>query len=176
MATLPTVPTFTAGEDPTAAKMNALATAVSFLYDDRPLAVVCRSSSTQSMASGAEVSFDTVLKDNDDMVDLGTNATRITIKTAGLYLLVMAVPYTDAAGGSPAFRTWRIKKNGSTEINGDVQPLFGATAQIVANAVTVSSLAVNDYLEIETEHNASSNLVTRTANDGPKLSALWLMS
>lgn len=170
MAVLPVSPTFTAGEFPTAAKLNELSYAASFGYDDRPIAVACRKLSTQVIANNAEVQFDTVLIDNDNMVDLGSSTTRITIQTTGWYLLTIGFPYTDDGVG--AFRAFRINKNGS-EIAANVMPKI--TGSIATSVAALKYLTANDYLEIEMGHDATT-FTTRTVNDGPTLSAMWLSS
>jgi hypothetical protein len=170
VAVLPVAPTFTAGEDPTAAKLNALSYAASFSYDDRPIAVACRKLTTQVIANNAEVQFDTVLVDTDNMVDLGSSTTRITIVTAGWYFLTIGFPYLDDGVGT--FRAFRINKNGS-EVAAQVQPKI--SGQIATSVAAFKYLVAGDYLEIEMGHDATT-FTTRTVNDGPTLSAMWLCS
>jgi hypothetical protein len=171
VAVVPTMDDWIADEEPTAAKLNANIRDVgNFLLNDRPIAIACRKLTTQTIANNAEVIFDTVLIDTDNMVDLGVSTTRITINTAGYYLLTIGFPYTDDGVG--VFRSFRINKNGS-EVAANVMPKITGT---VATSVTAMKyLSVNDYLEIEIGHDATT-FTSRTVNDGPTLTAMWLCS
>lgn len=67
---------------------TAISTAVS--YTKRPAALVKRDTGTQSFATGAglaNLTFTTEHYDNNGMGNLGVNNERLTIQTAGVYLL-----------------------------------------------------------------------------------------
>lgn len=168
MAVIPVIPTFAAGEELTAEKLNQLAAALTFQREGIR-AKVARKLTTQTIASGVEVIFDSVIRDNDNMVNLVANATRITINTTGYYRMTVSFPWTDDGVGH--FRSFRILKNGS-EILGDVRGKLNAADQGAMSMGGSYYLVATDYLEIEIVHNATT-FVTRTANDGPTLEIEW---
>lgn len=88
--------------------------------------------------------------DGNGLHSLVTNPSRITIKKAGVYLLVSKVNWDTNATGN---RIQRFKKNGSTI----------SSLTLVANAeeynfLYFASLAVGDYVELEVEQDSGVNL------------------
>lgn len=178
MAVIPTVEDWEAGEDLDAAKFNANIRDVgNFVLRDRPIAIVNRAVTTQTLVNNDEIIFDTVSLDTDNMVDLGSFPTRITIKTAGFYLINMQVPYSDDGTGSAGgYRLFRVLRNGSDEVFQDVRNRFVPTSGLGTMGIAASSFEycnVNDYLEIEIGHDANT-FTTRTLGGGVTLSAMWM--
>lgn len=87
--------------------------------------------------------FDAEDYDTDDMHDNVSNPTRLTCKTAGLYLLIAQIRWFDNVDGD---RTTRIKRNGTTVI-AEVQDI--AAHENGQVAATIYQLNANDYVEVE---------------------------
>ena len=93
-------------------------------------------------------------------------SSRFTATTAGYYLVNAGVG-TDpqALGPNTVFET-SIFKNGSKAVKGAVYSAFNVTGRLSARCSAVISLAVNDYIEIYFNQNATA---TTTGNaDGPQ--------
>lgn len=109
-----------------------------------PMVKATRSAST-SYTSGNALTWPTEAYDTDDMHDTSTNTSRLTINTAGVYVLHAAFFIT--FGGTLTFATPTFTKNGSTvfvtyvnNMNGSVNFRFDISH--------VESCAVGDYLEV----------------------------
>lgn len=93
---------------------TAITTATS--YTKRPAALVKRDSGTQSFATGAglaNLTFTTEHYDNNGMGNLGTNNERITIQTAGVYLLVASWEISSSNNEDVQFANGVLTVNGT---------------------------------------------------------------
>ena len=100
---------------------------------------------TSGVTLNSLLSFDTVVKDTDNMVNLGANSNIITVKKAGVYIVGVKGIYSDG-GESYYIRMW-MRKNG-TDISQYRMTDAGA-ANLSVNAVawsTVETLAVDDEI------------------------------
>ena len=89
------------------------------------------------------LSFNSERADTDVIHDNVTNNTRLTCKTAGLYLIGPNVGFASNATG---FRALAIQLNGSTFIAGQAVPAVNGSITRLAT-FTLYALAVNDYVE-----------------------------
>lgn len=104
-------------------------------------------------ATAVPVSWDTEQYDSDNMFVAGA-PTRLTVRTAGLYLITATWMWNSFATG---YRFHQIALNGGgvltrdtrNAVNGDI------TSAVVA---TQAQLAVNDYVELVVYHNAGGTL------------------
>lgn len=107
-------------------ELNAAITAAT-LTTKRPAALVKRTSGTQSFATGAafaNLTYTTEMFDNDGMGNLGANNERLTVTTAGVYL-ISGLWFLD-----PSYNETEVtSSNFIITINGSV--LAGRTARFV---------------------------------------------
>jgi hypothetical protein len=101
----------------------------------------------------ASIAFNTENFDTDTMHDNATNNSRITIKTAGKYLVGGQANTT----ANQAFGL-RLLVNGGSLIGRIFQGNSGATEG--ANISTIYSFAVNDYIELQAATGASTGTTT----------------
>lgn len=98
--------------------------------------------------------------DTDEMHDAVTNPTRITVKTAGIYLVTASL-----LGGAANIDAFAMIKLNGTQI---VQTSMGVASYFTRGQATlIHSAAVNDYYEFATA--ASSSLTSDF-----RFSAVWL--
>lgn len=103
-----------------------------------------RRSTNQTIANATmtAVSFDTERWDTDAIWD-SSQPTRLTCKTAGVYVITGHVRWDNNTGGT--YRLATIRLNGTTEIARQTGVL---SAYGEASVSTVYKLAVNDYVEL----------------------------
>jgi len=118
-------------------------------------------------ASTATIVWDQEAWDTDTMHDLSTNQDRITIKTAGIYLVVGAVRYTAGISDDASIT---ILENGTLVVRDEGGPANTAGGRTVS---VMLNLAVNDYLQMQVYQNNSAN-TSRTTTSGTFFSAVWL--
>lgn len=113
-----------------------------------PTQASCRvlRSTTQSISDSTvtTVNWNSEDFDTDSMHDNSTNNTRITAKTAGKYVIVVAVVF---AANDTGIRQIILNKNGSLH----QQQIFAnnASGEDQLSMSSVVSLAVNDYVEVD---------------------------
>lgn len=114
---------------------------------NQPRAVVQQVTSDQSfpVTTLTSLTFDTEAVDTDAMVDIGGNPTRITIKTAGIYLVKFSY-YTDVLGAGAGYMTATIRVNNTTDLQTELQPVV-PSSQNGCSCAWIGALAVNDYLQ-----------------------------
>ena len=120
-------------------------------------------------AAYAILSLNSERFDTDTIHDTVTNNSRLTCKTAGVYLIVAYVLFNLPA--SPAgIRQLFIRKNGAT-------PYIAMTSALVLTGdhhqmslATIQELAVNDYVEITVRHTQGASLNLLASNKAPELS------
>lgn len=113
-----------------------------------------------TFATGAEI-FDT-----DAMADLAVNG-RITIKTAGKYLVVAQAYWpANATGRRIAF----LYKNGAEIARSELTP--GANPETAHNVAAVADMAVNDYFTISVYQTSGGALNSGTTTGQNFLSAV----
>lgn len=134
----------------------------------------CRAyhNANQALASGAWASaaLNSERFDTDTIHDTVTNNSRLTCKTAGKYLIGGCVGLTANATG---WRGVRIYLNGTTVLVYSLVPASSATYQFQINLVTLWSLAVNDYVELQVFQDSGISLnILNDSSDSPELWAV----
>lgn len=132
---------------------------------------------TQLCADAADtiVAFNSERWDTDVMHDTVTNNSRVTIKTAGLYLLTFSGLLTSLTTYSQVNCYFRL--NGATPLGyqGYSPTTFNMAPEL--SNTTVFKFAVNDYIQVlvyqDNTANTAQNLLTG-ANYSPEFSATWL--
>lgn len=111
--------------------------------------------------------------DSDGMHDNATNNSRITAKTAGVYLVTGGLFFPAYAGG---YRALQLRVNGGTIIGHTMQK--GDSAGSYGYSLNASALwrfALNDYVEMVAAHDAAANQNAEVGSSyAPELSAVWV--
>lgn len=137
----------------------------------------CRAyrTTTQSITSGTwtSLALNAERFDTDTMHDNVTNSSRLTIKTAGLYVVTGNVYWASSAAGNQ--RLTRLYVNNATEICVASSPVSAALPQPAQVVSTIYKFAVNDYVELFVYQDSGGALnVQNVANWSPELSAVWI--
>lgn len=132
-------------------------------------------SANQSIAFQVEMSvaFNSERFDTDTIHDTVTNNTRLTCKTAGLYLISGSVYFTDGLTNSTSSLTIRL--NGATElaIQSHIDNDTGEGTRGL-NVATPYVLAVNDYVELRAFASMTGGEITKRGNASPEFSMVYL--
>ncbi len=154
---------------------NSVKAAADFLAN--PPACRVYNNANQNLADNTAVTlaFNSERYDTNSMHDNVTNNSRITINTAGIYLVTLHVR-VDAAADFLTVEAG-IFKNGATPIA--IQKLaYNANDQVpVLSVATAYKLAVADYLTAVVTQNNTANTVevaTTGADYSPEFSATWI--
>lgn len=140
-------------------------------YTKRPAALVKRDSGTQSFATGvalANLTFTTEHYDNNGLGNLGVNNERLTIQTAGVYLLVASWQISSSNNEDVQFAHGVLTVNG-TIVSGQ-KLRFPETGGSLA---CVKRMAVSDIVRAQfqwTGVNSPKNIVAAS------LGARWICS
>jgi hypothetical protein len=123
-------------------------------------------SAVQTVASSTwtALAFNSERFDTDTIHDTATNNSRLTCKTAGVYLIGGHCQLDSVAGGTQ--RLIDIILNGTSAISGggliaSAFPPDPSAPDAFLNTVTIYKLAVNDYVELRVFHDIGS---TRNVN------------
>lgn len=113
--------------------------------------------SAQTIATGTEtaVTFTTEDFDTNGMHDTGSNTSRITIQTAGKYLVTGQINWTANATG---FREAILRVGGSTVIASDNRNNIGASFNTAIHVTAIYSFAAGDYVELVGYQNSGGDL------------------
>lgn len=118
----------------------------------------------------AAITFDTEQYDNGTVHDTGSNTSRLTFATAGIYT---AVGNVDWAGNATGRRTLSIRLNGSTLIA--QTQIAGSTTVTQMQTSVVYKFAATDYVELVGTQNSGGNLdVNATSIFSPMFAAHWI--
>jgi len=121
---------------------------------------------TDTSINFSEDTFDT-----DSMHDTVTNNSRITIRTAGKYLLTASIAFANNGTGRRVL--WYLV-NGTTNLDTD-EPDTNQNARAWLNLSTVWDFAAGDYVEVRVLQTSGGTLtVDRIANRSPIFTATWL--
>lgn len=150
---MPPIPTFAAGETPSAAKLNQLGTALSFW--ENPPTCYCNLAADTSWGNAAfSVINLTEVTDTDSMHDAVVNPSRILIKTAGRYEVNAGLTF---AGNATGIRIAQISLTGTvvfSQPQPSTQATFGQGVQAYWSGVCV----VNDYISLLAYQNSGGSL------------------
>lgn len=155
---------------------NSVKAATDFLAN--PPACRVYHNTTQSAGTGGytTMTFNSERFDTDTMHDTATNPTRITIKTAGLYVLHGNV---DMNTGTTSERIIQFLINGVMELALDRRGPNPSGGNNILQTSTLWKFAVNDYVELRV-YQASGAPVTVVASSagfygsGAEFSAVWV--
>ena len=156
---------------------SAVSTYRSLVKADLPIVPACRARRTTDQAiadvTTTIMAFDAELFDTDTIHDNVTNNSRLTCRTAGVYIISATVQWeVDAVG----LRGIYILHNGATVI-ADNQTLAVTDAATSTNQTisAIYSLAVNDYVELQVRQASGGSLDVQTAgNYSPEFMMAWV--
>ncbi len=153
-AALSTIQTIATGQVFTAATLQQANDNDEFLIN--PPACSIKETTAQPVADSTATALtsDEENFDNDSMHSTTTNTSRITIQTAGRYLLYAVVSFASDLDGQ---RVLDFRVNGTTAYE-VFRANTGGTGVIVATAVKTLVLSAADYVEIRASHNAGNAL------------------
>jgi len=163
----------------TAVATGAVLTATNFnnaqtTLNNHTVPAMCRISQsggqTINDATNTTITFSAEQFDTDGMHDLVTNNSRITINTAGVYLVVGSLNYTAGVSDDAALN---ILKNGSGG-NGAFVSFGPANTSAGMTTTTVLNLVVTDFLQLQAYQNNSANTSRTTDTTATYLSAVWI--
>lgn len=110
--------------------------------------------------------------DTDVIHDTSTNNSRLTCKTAGVYLIVGQLTYAANATG---IRKCAIRFNGTTYIGNQDNLNSGASLACPVSTATIYPMAVNDYVEMVGYQDSGGSLNVMTAPGGDQYSPELMM-
>lgn len=108
--------------------------------------------------------------DTDNMHSTSSNTSRLTSKTAGIYLIHANVETAMDSGGS---RQLRFRKNGSTYFANTVKGYAPANTTTL-ELTSAQKLNVNDYVEVVVWHSNGRALNMNATNRGIQFGMTWL--
>lgn len=150
---------------------NAVRDAEQFLAN--PPACRVYNSAVQSVANGVNtmLTFNSERFDTDSMHSTATNTSRITINTAGVYMLTASISFAPNATGR---RQLAFRINGATYIAAHAEvPISGLEHEMALAAVW--KFAAADYVEVSALQTSGGALnVSAAGNYTPEFSAVWV--
>lgn len=123
------------------------------------------------------VAFNSERYDTDTMHDTATNNSRITIKTAGLYIVTFTAVF--AVGTDYTMTDQWFRMNGATPlaVGAKQQSNAGVSASPGLNVTTIYKFAVNDYIEVMVEQRngvPNARNLAAAGNYSPEFAATWI--
>lgn len=154
--------TWSVGESPTAAKLNAqIRDNLSYLYDPPAVALAQNSTQTIQNAIWSKGTFDAELLDNAGFHDNSTNPTRITFPTAGNYLLAATVPLYSVTNAVAIGGRFQYNNGGALQVFG--QSLVAGSSQDgngPALSTIILAYGTGDFVELEIFQNSGGTVGT----------------
>lgn len=181
MGTVPSPPTFAAGEKPTAAKMNQIRDLFNFLTASPRVMSYQNASTTTFGTSGtyglvgfdADV-FDVVMAGDAESHNVTTNNSRFVCQTAGKYRIGGQLTFVTNATGIRAIQI-RLNSAGSptggTQLDAASGPAMSGFATIVSATPFEYPLNVGDYLEMFGQQTSGGSLASQA---GLQASFMWM--
>ena len=122
-----------------------------------PPAVSAYHNTTQSVANNTDdyLSCNAENFDNDSMHSTSTNNSRITINTAGRYMVIASIRFAADADG---FRQIKFEVNRTTTYESSLVLSSGSSLSTVLTGVRWMTLAASDYVEVICRHLAGAAL------------------
>lgn len=161
---------------------NAEGVATSFARSDHTHAITwnppaCRLTNTASQnvatSTRTAITFNTETYDTDSMHSTSVNTDRITINTAGLYVVTAHLEFPANAGAG--VRQTEIRLNGSDATLLAIQGTYPGAAGVIAAVSCTVKLAVADYLQCTAFQNCGATLaVGGTAQYQMQFAATWI--
>lgn len=128
-------------------------------------------SANQSINNSATttLAFNSERFDTDTMHDTVTDNSRLTCRTAGVYLITVSVEWAASAGGT--IRLISLLLNGTTNLGFNGLPALGAGTTVNHAVTAIYQLAVNDYVEVQVFQDSGGALnVSASGNYSPDFS------
>jgi hypothetical protein len=182
----PAIPSFTDGTIVHQADLNSLATNLTNLYSynqggfftQRPC-VIATQTSGQAVANATDtlVSFNSAPVNTNNMW-VASQATQITIQTAGVYYCFGLIPYPTIA--SPTLSTvctanlWVNGTSPSNAVNGTDIPFVAAGSGAAPQASYLGNFASGTVIYLDAYHTAGSSQTLRVSPYGAILAAIYL--
>jgi hypothetical protein len=161
--------TFTAGQTLTAASMNALSGNDGFLYTPPMVRLTRTGTGNANNATWTSVTYDGGASfDTDSMYSSGAQ-TRITINTAGIYLVIGGIGFASNATG---FRGARLIVSGATVIAIDSRPPVNGDTTIITLS-TLYEFTAGQYVECQA-FQSSGGVLSVGASPGSHFSAQFI--
>lgn len=155
---------------------NAVRNAEQYLANPPACRVFHNAAQAVTATVETSLAFNSERYDTDTMHDTVTNNSRITIKTAGLYLITATVQF--AADTDYIYSYALIRWNGGTQLA--YQGIGTLSTSAITPLICVSTVykfAVNDYVEVRVGQNNTSgnaNNVLASGNGSPEFTANWI--
>ncbi len=167
-----TISTFTSGQVLTAAQMNEIGTN-SNGFRVPTICSVYRNAALSQTSSGnwQSIAWDTehFTQTDSGMWSSGTNPSRITLTTAGVYLVTGS---TQPSTGATGIRALAVYKDGAAEAYGDMTDA-NATVNYCNVSALVRSTGTN-YVELFQFQNSGGNISYTVGAATMRFSATWL--
>lgn len=176
MGTVPVLPPFSAGEVVPASKLVALNTALAFLLSPPEAYVYRNAAASTATATWTVITWDVELKDNDTMVDIAGQPTRVVFKTPGKFRVEGLMTW---ATNNTGYREIQVRKNSGGAVGGGTQLQYvtgqATTGDQHAGLFTVApTVAVNDYVEIFTRQGSGGTLSYTPGQVNMFAQATWI--
>ena len=168
-----TVTTFTAGSVLTAAQLNVASTAVNNLVV--PAAVRLDKTANQLISNVADtiITWPASATFDTDSMYSSAATDRITITTAGIYVVTANITFANANAGERI--VWLQKNASGTTRFGMSRGMASTGGETTISISTVLSLSVSDYLQVGCyQANGTSVNVLATGTQPTNLSATWI--
>lgn len=183
MGTVPTFPSFAAGEIPTAAKLNLMKAAVDFTqtppqcYAHQASATTTLTNNVYTLVSLDGELFDIVQSGDSPSHDLVTTNSRIYVRTAGKYeisgQLMFAANTTGARNGNIRMNAAGVNTGGSSLYTGTTTPVTGTVTALPLPQLVLPFLA-GDYIELFGFQNSGGGLATVAGQGNTFLRMRWV--
>lgn len=177
MGTIPTLPSFSAGQVLTASQLNQFTTWCNF-WQTPPICRASRSVDSSNLSSGAWhlVTFDQDDIDNDNMHSTVSSTSRITIQTSGYYEITAHPHWNNNSTGSR--EAYIYKNNNGDETLSTGTGLYNSAVPASTNFGTtipmpplITSFTAGDYIELYMYQNSGTTLSIAGSSGG---TATWL--
>ena len=153
-----TIPALSANCDIIDAQMHKLAVVpYCFIYSNNNVAI--------ANSAYTLIPVNTTAKDTDNMHTAG--ATRLVCKTAGIYLITGCITFAASPNG---VRSTLIRVNGGLRGENDSPAMSDYTS--MNSVTTITSLAVNDYIELWAWQNNGTAIAGLMSGSGISLQAI----
>ena len=117
------------------------------------------------------LAFNSERYDTDTMHDTAVSNTRITITTAGVYVVTFNAEFAANATG---VRTVGIRINGASFLALNAAPADGAVNPVPVTVATEYKFAAGNYIEATAWQDSGGNLNVNSTNYSPEFSATWI--
>jgi hypothetical protein len=152
---------------------NSVKAATDYLANPPACRVYHSTTQSAANATATTLSFNSERYDTNTMHDTVTNNSRITMTTAGLYLVTAHVAFAANATGQ---RDLYLQVNATTYIAMHTNPTIGAGGETFLSVATVFKFAASDYIIARVFQNSGGALNVNGSSlaYGCEMSATWV--